>query len=100
VPALDPQDILKGLEDLVPGPRLPQRVSVPEVVGLKVSVASMTLAKEGLRVVTHMAVASPPAVEGVVVRQSRPPGEQVRRGTAVELLLDFTTDGRSDVPRR
>jgi beta-lactam-binding protein with PASTA domain len=95
VPALDPEDIVKGLEDLVPGPRLPWRVSVPDVVGLKVSVASTTLAREGLRVVTHVAVASPPAVEGVVVRQSRPPGERVRRGTAVELLLDFTNDGRT-----
>jgi beta-lactam-binding protein with PASTA domain len=100
VPALDPEDILKGLEDFVPGPRLPRRVSVPDVVGLKVSVASMTLAKDGLRVVTRMAVPSPPAVEGVVVHQSHPPGEQVRRGTAVELLLDFTSDERSDVPRR
>jgi beta-lactam-binding protein with PASTA domain len=91
VPALDPEDIVNGLEDLVPGgPRLPRRVSVPDVVGLRVSVASTTLAKEGLRVVTHVAVVSPPAVEGVVVRQSLPSGERVRRGTAVELLLDFT----------
>jgi hypothetical protein len=99
VPALDPENIVKGLEDLVPGPPLPRHVSVPDVVGLKVSVASTTLAKEDLRVVTHMAVASPPAVEGVVVHQSRLPGERVRRGTTVELLLDFT-DGRSDLPRR
>jgi beta-lactam-binding protein with PASTA domain len=94
VPALDPEDIVKGLQDLLPGPRLPRRVSVPDVVGLNVSVASTALAKEGLRVVTHVAVASPPAVEGVVVRQSLPPGKRVRRGTAVELLLDFTSDGR------
>src|SRR4029453_2760677 len=63
VPALDPENIVKGLEDLVPGPPLPRHVSVPDVVGLKVSVASTTLAREGLRVVTHMAVTSPPAVE-------------------------------------
>jgi beta-lactam-binding protein with PASTA domain len=100
VPALDPEDIVKGLEDLLPGPRPLRRVSVPDVVGLKVSVASTALAKEGLRVVTHVAVVSPPAVEGVAVRQSLPPGERVRRGTAVELLLDFISDGRSDVPRR
>jgi beta-lactam-binding protein with PASTA domain len=100
VPALDPEDIVKGLEDLVLGPRLPRRVWVPDVVGLRVSVASTTFAKEGLRVVTHVAVVSPPAVEGVVARQSLPHGERVGRGTAVELLLDFTSDGRSDVPRR
>jgi beta-lactam-binding protein with PASTA domain len=64
-------------------------VSVSDVVGLKVSVAPTRLAKEGLRVVTRVAVVSPPAVDGVVVRQSLPPGERVRRGTAVELLLDF-----------
>jgi beta-lactam-binding protein with PASTA domain len=100
MPALDPDDIVKGLEVLLPGPRLPRRVSVPDVVGLKVSVASTALAKEGLHVVTHVAVVSPPAVEGVVVRQSLPPGERVRRGTAVELLLDFSSAGQSDLPRR
>jgi PASTA domain len=77
MPALDPEDIVKGLEELVPGRRLPRRVSVPDVVGLKVSVASTMLAREGLRVVTHVAVVSPPPVEGVVVRQSLPPGERV-----------------------
>jgi beta-lactam-binding protein with PASTA domain len=55
--------------------------------------ASMMLAKQGLRVVTHIAVVSPPAVEGVVVRQSVAPGKKVRRGTAVELRLDFSRDG-------
>jgi hypothetical protein len=63
MPALDPDDIVKGLEELLPGPRLPRHVSVPDVVGMKVSAASTRLAKEGLRVVTHVAVVSPPAVE-------------------------------------
>lgn len=95
MPHISYDDLVHALTTLIWGPGPRRRVRVPDVVGKRMSVASAMLGREGLRIVTEMAVAAPRAVEGVVVLQSIAPNRRVRRGTTVELLLDFQDAGRS-----
>ena len=88
MPALDPENIASAFQDLIRGGP-PRRVTVPEVVGMRVSEASRVLGRAGLRVETRMSVRSPPSTEGVVTGQSTPAGTRLRRGRTLTLDLEF-----------
>ena len=75
-------------------------VKVPDLTGMTASAAGTTLADAGLKTGKITQVQSTVGPEGTVVSQSPPAGEQVSKGSAVDLEVAGKPDTFSDSGRR
>src|SRR5690606_27449199 len=66
----------------------PQMVAVPDLSGMNERVAEIALEDAGLRVESILEETDPAYAPNAVIRQDPPPGELVRAGTAVSLVVN------------
>lgn len=84
-------EVLGGLlmlgDWMMPHPRQPRRVTVPDVRGLFYSVCLGIAGKLGFRLVTVRLTEHPMPVDGLVVGQSPGPAAQARRGSTLTVQV-------------
>jgi PASTA domain len=86
---VDPGELLEGQG---PGSIPRGRTTVPDVRGLNVDEARVTLGREGLRLEVHRLQERPAPVMGTVVDQDPVPGTHHRRAVPVKVYVQHLRD--------